>query len=685
MKRFNYLKIIPLILTLLIFQRSLVTGEILYHQSNSSYISDTTLKAKGNLKPIDNSSIADSTKKSKISSKTILDVLDGIDSTKNIISWKLTPKTFDLEVTEGVDTSLYFPHLIIPNQKRLESITSLGNMGAPIQADHFFNRNKDYSFLFSRNYIDYKLGVSDHKHYKVKKPLTLISYSMGGGTSKAEQTLRVLHTQNVNKYFNVGLTYDYFGTKGMYKYQLTKDNLFTFFTSYYRDKFSFQGTFSYSRLRNQENGGLLDDKYIQDTTIESTLVPFKLKGASNDLRQRSISGIVGYAIINRWVKSKDKDGNQILVKKPVFSIKAMFETNKNSKVYVDSDADTSYYTNFYVNKGATRDSTMLLTYESTILGEIDQIAKFPGLPGLRFWITNTRGKYYYYKPGDFIFSRSDSKLETNHFGVGVYSYSPYLSYSGSLRMYVNGYRSEDKELYGQLVISPWKSVEYPYIKARIEISDKEPDLFMKNYFSNHFKWDNNFVKEKWFLLGGSIGADKWKFEAGYNLARINNYVYFDTTGVPQQASGVTITSAFVQKEFKLGGIRFTNRVVWQANTNKDVLSLPTFMVFSAISYEYELVKNVLVGRIGANVFFRTKFYADAYSPSTGQFYNQNEKLIGNYPIVDAFIDLKWKRAVIFFKLDHINQGIPNNEYYSTIHYPLNPMVLKIGVSWIFYD
>jgi len=167
--------------------------------------------------------------------------------------------------------------------------------------------------------------------------------------------------------------------------------------------------------------------------------------------------------------------------------------------------------------------------------------------------------------------------------------------------------------------------------------------------------------------------------------RINNYIYFDTTGVPNQAEGVTITSAFVQKDFKLGGLHFTNRLLWQANTNKDVISLPTFTFFSSLFFEYELVKKVLVGQIGANVFYRSKYYANAYSPATGQFYNQHEKLIGEYPVVDAFVNFKWKKAVIFFKADHINQGIPNNEYFSTLHYPLNRMIIKIGVSWVFYD
>jgi hypothetical protein len=682
MRTISIQKIIPLFITLLLFQRCLLAGEISYHQVKEVQLSDTL---KTLIPQEKNDSIAeiDSSLLRRISKKTILNYLNGVDTSLRIVSWKLNPISFDLEGVAGVDTSLNYPHLVFPIQKRFETFTSLGNMGAPLQADHFFTRNRNFTFLFSRYYKDYITGIAEHKQYHVKSPLTLITYSSGGKTSEAEQTLKVLHTQNVNKYLNVGLTYDFYGTKGMYKNQTTKDVLFSFFTSYYRDRFSAQGTFAYSRIRNNENGGLTDDKFIQDTTIESALIPFNLQGASSEVKQKSFSGIVGYAIINRWVKGTDNNGNEVLIKKPVFSIKGMFEANKQSRAYID--VDTSFYDNFYVNKGATHDSAMILTYESTVLGEIDQLAKYPGLPGIRFWVTNTRGKYYYFRPTDFIYKRPDDKLETNHFGVGVFSYSPYLSYSGTLRMYLNGYRSGDKELLGQMVISPWKSEDYPYIKGRIEVTDKEPDVFLNNYFSNHFKWSNNFVKEKLFLLGGSIGADKWKFEAGYNLVRINNYIYFDSTGVPIQSKGVTITSAFVQKEFKLGGFYSTNKVVWQAYDNKEVINLPTFSIFSSLCFEYELVKKVLKARIGANVFFRTKFYADAYSPATGQFYNQKTKQIGNYPVVDVFVDLRWKRAVLFLKSDHINQGIPNSEYFSSLHYPLTRRVFKIGVSWIFYD
>lgn len=709
MKRYCKLKILPLFIVLVTFQRFLMAGEIHNHQLEGLQLSDTvkkfsnkhivladSIKRTSNSRRLQSDSTKivtakhgvrdslkiDSNSRNKKKSDNILQILNNVDTSRRIVSWRLNSKSFDLETVEGIDTSLFFPHLIIPTQKRLETITSLGNMGAPLQSDHFFNRNSNFKFLFSRYYDDYTSGVEEHKQYNVIKPLTLIGYTMSKKTTQAEQTVHLVHTQNVNRYLNIGMTYDYFGTKGMYKNQLTRDNIFSFFSSYYRNRFSAQGTFNYIRIRNKENGGLLADNKM-DHTIETTLLPFKLQAASSEVKQKGFSAILGYNVINRSVTEIDKKGNQVISKKPIFSLKALFDADKHTRTYIDTD--TSFYENYYIRKGTTHDSAMIVTYESTILGELNQLAKLPGLPGMRFWITNTNGKYYYFKPSDFIFQRSDDRIETNHLGVGVFSFSPYLSYSGSLRMYINGYRAADKELLGQMIISPWKSEELPYVKAKIEISDKEPDLFMKKYYSNNFKWDNYFLKEKWFMLGGLIGADKWRFQLGYNVVRINNYTYFDTTAVPNQAPGVTITSAFVQKEFKLGGFYSTNRIVWQAYDNKEALNLPTFSVFSAFFFEYELVKKVLTGRIGANVFYRSAFYADAYSPATGQFYNQKVKKINAYPIIDGFIDFKWKHAILFFKFDHINEGKSGEEYFSALHYPLNRKTFKIGVSWLFSD
>jgi hypothetical protein len=72
-------------------------------------------------------------------------------------------------------------------------------------------------------------------------------------------------------------------------------------------------------------------------------------------------------------------------------------------------------------------------------------------------------------------------------------------------------------------------------------------------------------------------------------------------------------------------------------------------------------------------------------PATGQFFIQRERKTGNYPVFDPFANFHLKRANIFVKYNHINQGWPDNDYFHTIGYPINPGGVRFGVSWNFYD
>ncbi|HOG73155.1 MAG TPA: hypothetical protein PK839_10245, partial [Tenuifilaceae bacterium] len=652
---------------------------------DSTANTDTSRLTKSNFSKFNFESVPTSKIDSTVVYPNIYDVLGVGGSKYTALAWKIDKNTFDLSICPAVDTSLFLNHLILPGQSNLFAQTYLGNMGSPIQSDNFFDRPIDKPFLFSKNYQLYQHDILSHKQFNVRSPHTRLFYSTGGKRREAEQILRVLHTQNVNRYLNFGVEYDYFSTKGIYENQLTRNNMVSVFASYYKKRISAQATFGYTYIRNQENGGLVDDKFIVDTVLEPSLVPFRLKNASSEVRQRSFAAVVGYDILTIKKKIKDEDGNDTLVDRPLLTSKLVFDANRHTRVYSDSEGDSTYYSNFFISTAGTHDSVYMVTYTTTLLAELSQLARFPGVPGLRFWVSNTTGSYYYYTPQDFIYNRSNDKLTTNHLGVGVFSKSPYLSYSGALRFYVNGYRSNEKLLFGGITISPWKSTEMPFIKGSITFQDRQPDLFVRNYFSNHYAWSNNFEREKWLTVSGVLGADRYKFEIGYNVANVVNYIYFDTTGRPAQASNVAITSAYVQKVFKVRGLYMVGKVLWQANTNSEVLSLPTLSGFGSIYYEYPLVKNVLTGQLGISVFYRTKFYADSYNPSTGQFINQREKKIGNYPFADVFANFKWKRANIFLKFEHVNQGLFSNEYFTALHYPANRRIFKFGVSWMFYD
>jgi hypothetical protein len=620
----------------------------------------------------------------QIKNRSIAELLS-VKPSNLFYNWKFNNSFLSNEFLP-TDTALWMDHLIYPQQLMYETFTYLGTYGSPLQMDHFFSRDTDFDFLFTRHLNSYSTRAIDIKHYNVRTPFTRLYYSSAGAKSEAEQTFRILHTQNVNKHLNFGFTYDFYGTKGVYENQETRNNVISLFSSYYKSNFSLQGSFVNRVLRQEENGGITDHYFIQDTLVETKFVPIWLGNASSISRERQISIIAGYTFVNIKQYKKDSLGKHVDNYLPLMTAKLIFNHDRYSRSFVNNTPNDEYFTNFFITPTRTRDSVFLQNFDAKAMLEIAQFAKIPGMPGLRGWLGYTNRVYDFYKPENFIYANKGNRDETVHFGVAAFSESRFISYQGAIRLYFKGYKADDKIIEGELRFSPWRSDNFPQLLGRIQISELTPDIFLNNYFSNHFMWNNSFEKEKRFSLSGVLESKGLQASVGYNLIHIKDYLYFNQNARPSQTSDVTITSAYIQKNFKIGrGLNVFNKVLWQVNTNTDVLSLPQFIAFSSVFYEAALVKNVLTGQFGFSVFYRTEFYADAYQPATGQFYNQRTKLIGNYPVADVFANFKWKRAILFFKIDHVNQGYPNNQYFATSFYPMNPLVFKFGVSWTFYD
>jgi hypothetical protein len=621
----------------------------------------------------------------EIKNRSVKEILS-IPQIEKFATWRYNNKYLTNEVY-SIDTNLWMNHLVYPQQKTYESYTHLGNFGSPSQPDHFFSRDNSQRFLFSRFLDSYSTKVGELSQFNVKTPLTTLTYSTGGARSEAEQIFNVFHTQNINKFLNFGASYDFYGTKGVYENQETRNNFISMIGNYYKGNVHAQVSFVNKVFYNKENGGIQDHSFILDTIVEELkFIPVWLEDAESTVKERSISALLGYTLIN--IKQKDKDSTGQLVESyiPLITSKIILNQKRSSRVFTDNAPDSSFYQNFYINPNLTRDSVLLSSWQVKALIEIAQFAKIPGMPGLRGWLGFDHHRYYYFQPQDFIFSNEDGKVSTSHIGVAAFSESPYFSYRGALRVYLTGYKASDKEIVGDVSLSPWRDPKMPKLKGDILVSESTPDLFMDTYFSNHFKWENDFEKEKRFKIGGVLEAEKWEAEIGYNLMHIQDFLYFNENAEPSQASNVTITSAYIQKNLKFAkGFNFFNRVVWQANTNSQALSVPTYIVFSALFYERVLVKNALTGQLGVNVTYRSRFYADAFNPAIAQFYKQRQEQVGDYPALDLFVNFKWKRALIYIKYEHANKGYPSNQYFATYLHPMNPQVFKFGVSWTFYD
>ena len=170
-----------------------------------------------------------------------------------------------------------------------------------------------------------------------------------------------------------------------------------------------------------------------------------------------------------------------------------------------------------------------------------------------------------------------------------------------------------------------------------------------------------------------------------NYAVINNFVFNDTTGTPAQHGGqLLVLSAYADKDFNYRNLHFRTRLLWQKSSDENILHLPDFSTFISSYYKF-IVSKVLFTQIGIDMRYFTEYYADKYDPSTGFFYLQDYKKVGDFPYLDAYVNLRLKRTRIFFKVINIGTTFMNKEYFTTPHYPMNRMTFRMGFSWGFYD
>jgi hypothetical protein len=126
------------------------------------------------------------------------------------------------------------------------------------------------------------------------------------------------------------------------------------------------------------------------------------------------------------------------------------------------------------------------------------------------------------------------------------------------------------------------------------------------------------------------------------------------------------------------------QILWQKVSDSRFIHLPELSARLVLSYNM-VVSKVLFVQMGADARYYTEYYADAYHPATSFFYLQYKKLIGNYPYIDLFADLKLKRTRVFFQYMNLGSLFLNKSYFTSLHYPMNKATFRLGVAWSFYN
>ena len=217
---------------------------------------------------------------------------------------------------------------------------------------------------------------------------------------------------------------------------------------------------------------------------------------------------------------------------------------------------------------------------------------------------------------------------------------------------------------------------------------ERPHYFMNHYGSSFFEWDNDFSSSISTIGELFLKNQETDMDIRISAGMISNYIYWDHNALPTQYDKeMLILSGSFQNHFVFAGFNSDIRMLIQYTTGNDVLRLPLAAIYTSTYWNQSLFKGALIAQLGFDTYYTTKYYGNAYMPSTGVFYLQDKAKTGGFPFLDAFLTFRIKRTRLFVSWNNLLSGpsILGNNYFMTYSYPMKPRNVRFGLVWTFYD
>ena len=466
-----------------------------------------------------------------------------------------------------------------------------------------------------------------------------------------------------------------------------------------------QAFFNSYNFLNKENGGITDDRYITDpaavqggtTTVNNKTIPTNLTNAHSRIYGTELYLNHRYKV-GYYENHRDSVTDTIVSRTyiPVTSFIWTMNYKSNRHLFLnEGSSDTTYFKNTYFSLDGTNDETSYWKLTNTLgismLEGFNKYAKF----GLAAYVTHEIRKYTQYT------DTVDATTTDNGLPTPLPQYSLPHNYTENV-IWVGGQLTKQRgslitynataqfglvgSVAGDIDVSGDISTKFRLKSDSVKITgygyfkNKSVPYFINNYVSNHFIWQNDFGKERRVRLGGMLDFPLTRTSANVGVENIQNFIYFDNSGMPAQNSGnIQIFSATVNQNFKFGIFNWNNSLTYQTSTDENVLPLPKFSIYSNMFLQFTIAR-VLHVQLGVDFNYYTRYYAPAYNPAIMAFHTQHEVMCGNFAFMNAYANMKLKKTRFFVMMSHVNESFLGGDYFAIPHYPLNGMKFQMGLS-----
>lgn len=531
----------------------------------------------------------------------------------------------------------------------------------------FGSRAKHFSYM----------EIEDVNYYDMPTPFTELMYR---SAFEQGQLLDALYSVNTSRKFNFTISRKGLRSLGNYQHFLSSSSNFRFSTNYNSEnkRYMLRTHYVSQKFFAEQNGGIRDQDIIDfengtDQFLDRSVFDPYFENADNELVGRR------YYVDHSYNLSKKTDSiisNMLSIGNTISYEKRFYKFNQSSA--------NEYFGESY-NFSGIDDKSRLRSF----LFKIDADYKTKNLGDFNLGLEYNNHKYNFGNIDSLNISGVPDGIK--HSGMTIYgSYSKRTNkfninanFSSSISEDISG-----NSLYGNLSYKLNDDID---IMGNISISSHQPNynfsLFKSNYIS--YNWENSFenIENREFNL--EFKSNKY-FNLSLDYIGIKNYTYFTKDNLNaikpfQYSDNINLIKLRVSREFSINKFFFDNQIQYQKISNASgVLNVPEIIARNSIYYSSHLLDKALFLQTGFSISYFSKFYMNSYDPLLSEFYVQNSKKIGGFPLIDFFINAKIQQTRLYFKLEHFNSSFTGYNFYSAPNYPYRDFSFRFGLVWNFF-
>ena len=586
--------------------------------------------------------------------------------------------------TVAVDTSLTIEkyHKINFLRKDDFDLIPFSNTGVAYNTLSFYGINSINPKMGASNkYYSYD-SVDDVVYYDLPTPFTELMYR---SVFEQGQLLDAVYSVNTSRQFNFSISRKGLRSLGNYQNFISSSSNFKISTNYFskNKKYRFRTHYTNQKLFSEQNGGINNSDILNfengnSQFLDRGVFDPNFENAHNEFLGKRFYVDQSYVLID-----KDSISDSSL---ELFS--SIYLEEKKYK-FQQSSSDEFFGNSFVsqeINDKILLNSLNLhagLIYNSDIFGKINL--------GLRY--VSDKYSLENYQIDQYIDNTQSINSKTTFITAEYLKTFSKIELNAKTENFIFG--DNKSNMFSSSIMLQLKNNNS--FTANYKLFSSVPNYNFLLHRSNYenYNWNNQF--DNTITNSISLGLKLNEIiDINVDLISVKKHIQFEKivndladsgeySILPIQQNGnLDILKLQLGRKINFGKFSIDSKLLFQKSLSDDIINLPQIVSRNTVYFSTDMFKKALFLQTGFGVKYFSKFYMNGYDPLLSELYIQNEKEIGEFPIIDFFINAKIQQTRLYFKFEHFNSSFTGYNYYSAPNYPYRDFSFRFGLVWNFF-